>query len=113
MGIIPHESSDVIRSVYTEHVQYLAQKICVLYFHSQNLYFTGAQNMFFLYIEFKIYMAWIIKKLSWNGVCLCDKVFLIVSSVISIGFIVWKKILQNIFYGVCSVFYNQNLYFME
>ena len=42
-------NSDANRSVYTERVQYLASKICVLCCYSQNLYFTGAQNLYFAF----------------------------------------------------------------
>ena len=87
-------TSDAKRSVYTERVQYLAWKICVLYCYSQNLYFTGAQNLYFagvLYFEVQSYIALIIRNLSRNGVYLCNKVFLLVLSVmINIGFIVTK-----------------------
>ena len=110
--------SDANHSVYTKRIQYLAWKICVLYCYFQNLYFTGAQNLYFevfLYIMFLSYIALTIKKLSRNGVCFCNKMFLLVLSVmISIVFIAKKIfVMQNIFYELISVLYNQNLYFTE
>ena len=79
----------------------LVPRICILHFWG--------------YIELTIYIALMIKELNKNIICLCNEVILMVSSIrICTRFIV-KKIFasQNILYGLCSVFYNPNLYFTE
>ena len=79
----------------------LVLRICILQVFSCN--------------QFQIYIASIIKKLNQNVVCLSNMMFLLILSIIiNIDFIYEKcSFSKNNFYGLCSVFYNRNLYFFE
>ena len=110
---------DANRSVYTKRVLYLTYKICVLYGYSRNLYFTGAQNLYFA--GFFMHSVPDLHRFNHQKIepkcCLliCNMMFLLILSIIiSIDFIYEKcSFSQNNFYGWCSVFYNLNLYFFE